>query len=414
MSKPHQAPASGAPHQLHIPEDEWSLPRTRQLLLDRNLTGLYRLARRYGYSQTRIGEAVGKSQPQVSEIMNADTPHRATSIDVLHRHADAFRMPLHSRLLLLGLNSSQMEQEAERIDRRDDLRRREIFRAAVDLAATGAANWKHFSARMIARMSDRDFMRWFAWEMHSRKLEAVGPVTLPAELAEWAVAEASLPTIGFVSYNEQGMLKFVDPALKDILIAQTLSSDIALNETDRFATVQTSHSTDKVIREFVSSDQQYEQRLKSWMETSGDPVLRVNCAGVLAKIQQSDSAENALHRLTRDSQARSLYLTAVANRVLHLDWVPAQRIASAANHGRSLAGLLTQDKLPEVFTSLSNELHNPNDAGARWCSVMLLSALEEYDTEKANSVLHSALSIELSREVMKAIGRTLSRKRIVT
>src|SRR6266516_4768268 len=116
----------GVCHRLEIPGHEWTRPDTRQILAERNLTGLYRLARRYGHSQTVIGNAVGKSQPQVSEIMGATKPHHAVNIEVLHRHADAFGMPLSARMLLLGI--SQDEGEGRNLDVGDDVNRREMLR----------------------------------------------------------------------------------------------------------------------------------------------------------------------------------------------------------------------------------------------------------------------------------------------
>jgi hypothetical protein len=251
---------------------------------------------------------VGKSQPQVSEIMNSDKrPHQASNIDVLHRHASAFGMPLHCRLVFLGITAAQVEREAERIERREDLRRRELLRAALALSATGAAEWHNFSSKMIARMTDRDYLKWFAWELHLRGTCSARVESLPPELTEWAVAEASLPVPGFVHYGEDRELRLIDDSLKDLLVAQTLSSDLILGEPHRFAVVQTSHATDRLLQQFVRTDASYSRQLQSWMEVAPDPVLRVNSAGVLAKISDSESAEASVAHL-RDNQGRGAFM----------------------------------------------------------------------------------------------------------
>ncbi|MEU8364353.1 hypothetical protein AB0C27_50880 [Nonomuraea sp. NPDC048882] len=396
---------------LLVPEEVWLLPQTRKALVDRDLTSLYRLARRYGYSQTRIAQAVGKSQPQVSEIMNAKVPHHASNVDVIHRHANAFRMPLHARMLLLGITASQIEQEAVRIDRRDELKRRELLRAAFALSATGAANWEDFSQSMIARMSDRDYLKWFAWELHLRRAMVANPASLPNDLAEWAVAEAAMPVPGFVCHDVHGGLKLVDDGLKDVLIAQTLSADIVLGISKRFTMVQTSHVTDRILERFVASDDQYETTLRRWMAESPDATLRVNSAGVLAKIQNSEGSEAALNQLGKDVAMREKYLTAVAHRVLGLNWSLAEKRV------QSLESPAVWQNLPSVMLNkfigaLSEELASSTDGGARWCSTVLLSSFRSEYPSLVSEALCNALATETSTEILRVAGRSLAGKKV--
>jgi transcriptional regulator with XRE-family HTH domain len=407
-----EATVAPTTHVLLIPHEVWFLAQTRKALVERDLTSLYRLARRYGYSQTRIAQAVGKSQPQVSEIMNAKTPHHASNLDVVHRHADAYRMPLHARLLFLGVTASEIEQEADRIDRREELKRRDLLRAALALSLTGVANWQDFSQRMIARMSDRDYLRWLAWELHLAGATSTDPNLLPSDLAEWAVAEATLPVPGFVCRDAEGGLQLVDHRLKDVLVAQTLSGDIVMKESSRFTLVQTSHATDRILERFVASDIQYASILRRWMCDTPNPTLRVNSAGVLAKIQDSDGSEAALSHLGQDSETRLKYITAVASRVLKIDWNSAERRAKSL-HSRSAWRDLSPAKTGEAISALSAELLDSTDAGARWCSAVLLASFRSDRPALVNEALHNSLTTEVSREVIRVVGRSLAGKEAI-
>jgi hypothetical protein len=62
----------------------------------------------------------------------------------------------------------------------------------------------------------------------------------------------------------------------------------ALGDGKLFASSQTSHDTDMVIREFVTRDEGAAATLQRWMTREPSPVLRVNSAGVLAKVRRAD------------------------------------------------------------------------------------------------------------------------------
>ncbi len=114
--------------------------------------------------------------------------------------------------------------------------------------------------------------------------------------------------------------------------------------------------------------------LRSMQDADSD-VLRVNAAGVLAKIPDPDVAGRAIASLLHDGPARARYLSAVTERVGYR--VPA----------------------------LAAELVNPRDAGARWCSAWLLSG---NGSTGARNALARALRTEPVTENIRTIGLLLN------
>ena len=53
---------------------------------------------------------------------------------------------------------------------------------------------------------------------------------------------------------------------------------------------QTSHETDQIIRRFVQHDTTAADTLGRWMRAGATPVLRVNAAGILAKLRTPEAA----------------------------------------------------------------------------------------------------------------------------
>ena len=78
-----------APRQLIDPAT-WGPPEMRAVLAVRDITGLYRLLQRYGFSQQRIAAMTGQSQPEVSAIMHG---RKVMAYDVLVRIADGLGVP---------------------------------------------------------------------------------------------------------------------------------------------------------------------------------------------------------------------------------------------------------------------------------------------------------------------------------
>jgi hypothetical protein len=69
--------------------------------------------------------------------------------------------------------------------------------------------------------------------------------------------------------------------------AGEIYSSIAANDGGLLATVQTTHGTDLVIAFMV--EPAIATRLKRWMVEGSDPVLRVNAAGILAKMPSQET-----------------------------------------------------------------------------------------------------------------------------
>lgn len=110
--------------------------------------------------------------------------------------------------------------------------------------------------------------------------------------------------------------------------------------------------------------------LAAWMRDGGNPVLRVNAAGILAKLCVPSVTENVIKSLHDDDEARHLYFTAVANRVLRLPWDhAAERVAVAAD-GRRGRDRMTGDQAAR----LAIEARDGRDGVARWCSSVILQA----------------------------------------
>lgn len=64
------------------------------------------------------------------------------------------------------------------------------------------------------------------------------------------------------------------------------------------------------------------------MSGSANPVLRVNSAGILAKLGGLDLADSVVKTLHADQDNRQLYLTAVASRVLAMEWQQAAQFVA--------------------------------------------------------------------------------------
>lgn len=145
-------------------------------------------------------------------------------------------------------------------------------------------------------------------------------------------------------------------------LASELTASIAAGDGASLATVQTTHGTDLVIA--AITDRASTRKLRTWMSDGNSPILRVNAAGILAKLQDQDAAEQVAVILGADAEVRQLYTTAVIARVGALPWATAAKLAA----GR----IPTQRQAHFLASRLSQEVLNPRDAGARWCSASVL------------------------------------------
>src|SRR5262249_58601815 len=124
--------------------------------------------------------------------------------------------------------------------------------------------------------------------------------------------------------------------------------------------------TDLVIATML--DASSVRRLHRWMTDGADPVLRVNAAGILAKLPDQTRARDVATVLAGDDATRHLYTTAVLARVCVLGWDAAQRIAADPL-------TIPAGKARFIAQRLASEVLNPRDAGARWCAATMLRDL---------------------------------------
>lgn len=156
--------------------------------------------------------------------------------------------------------------------------------------------------------------------------------------------------------------------------AEEIVSSIAGGDSSPLTIVQTSHETDMLISGAATQDVAIVRRLVRWLD-DGPAVLRVNACGIVAKTSKLELIDQAAHALRRDAEIRDLYLRAVSARV-----------------GTD----------PRV---LIKELFNPKDAGARWCSAMLLRDMR---SEATASALRAALRSERVPENIRTIGMIMN------
>jgi hypothetical protein len=180
-------------------------------------------------------------------------------------------------------------------------------------------------------------------------------------------------------------------------VAVDVVRDIAAERSRLLSTVLTSHETDRAIGALVARDPPCLGSLLRWMR-EGSALLRVNSAGILAKVGVPAMDDDVVRALTADPESRDLYLTAVVRRVLGMPWDDASHLARQG-------GPLHDAGQVESFAA---EARNPYDSGARWCSVLLLARTRPADPATVDAALAKALRDEMSRENLRAIGCALA------
>lgn len=157
---------------------------------------------------------------------------------------------------------------------------------------------------------------------------------------------------------------FIALSLAQRPLADDIYASIAASDGNPLADVQTTHATDLVIASLV--EWPVVPKLRRWMTDGSSAVLRVNAAGILAKVQRLDVGRDVAATLAHDDEVRHLYSTAVLARVCGLEW---QAAAASARNPLELADPTTAAR------RLSLETLNSADAGARWCASHLLREL---------------------------------------
>lgn len=177
--------------------------------------------------------------------------------------------------------------------------------------------------------------------------------------------------------------------------AASIANDINSARTGMLTGVQTTHATDRAVASLVARNAPSIASLAKWSR-SGKALLRVNAVGILAKVGSPTIDNEAVSVLRADGETRELYQTAVLHRVLGLDWDASANLAASP-----------EPFSPEHLLSLRAELANPNDSGARYCSVLLLARNQRTEPTVTDALL-SALRTEPSRENLRAIGAALA------
>jgi transcriptional regulator with XRE-family HTH domain len=176
--------------------------------------------------------------------------------------------------------------------------------------------------------------------------------------------------------------------------AVSIAHDISAGRTTMLTEEQTTHATDTAVAALVARNGGSVASLVKWSRT-GKALLRVNAAGILAKVRSPTLENEAVAAIQADSEARTLYLTAVIYRVLGLTWDQASDLAQSR-------GLLS----PLQVGAVATELANSADAGARFCSALLLA--RDANDPSIQTALRTALRAEQSRENLRTIGAVLA------
>lgn len=164
--------------------------------------------------------------------------------------------------------------------------------------------------------------------------------------------------------NRRDFFKVASLVAGNTKIAAELTASIAGNDPGPLAAVQTTHGTDLAIA--TLADRATVACLRRWLDDDANPVLRVNAAGILAKVPGQAQATYVTAALDRDPHVRSRYMTAVIARVCGLDWpIAAQLAASPAGFPQPVL----------VAQRFAREAVSDRDAGARWCAAAMLRAL---------------------------------------
>ncbi|MFF0386926.1 helix-turn-helix domain-containing protein [Streptomyces sp. NPDC004286] len=178
--------------------------------------------------------------------------------------------------------------------------------------------------------------------------------------AEQLAEEARLDRV-----NRRAFLGLSALAVTHGPLAGEIAASIAARDPWPLTRLQTTHGVDIVTASLT--DKAAATSLYRWMLDGAAPILRVNAAGILAKVPGQGHAEQVARVLTNDAEVRHLYMTAVTSRVCAVDWTTAGSIASqpaAYAHRAEFLG-----------TRFAREVLNPEDAGARWCSSVMLREL---------------------------------------
>jgi transcriptional regulator with XRE-family HTH domain len=383
-------------------------------LSDRHMGRVVRAFRRHlhhgrpSISQASVASWAGITQAQLSRVENGPP---IVHLDRLTHWAEILGIPAE----YLWFRLPEKERTSHPDKRVDvDVKRSEFLRLG-GLAAAGMSSGSLFlSNRSANAVTEQDCAQWLAWELwHQDRAslhESEIPLAVVRHLAPYTAGMGRVG-LGIIFRDPQGLYGFAHPSFLNFFVAQRIFDNIVSGGGALFSAAQTSHEIDLAIRDLVSRNRDSVELLRTWMKKASSSVLRVNCAGVLAKLgSATDETEEVLASLKRDQESRQLYLTAVTSRVLGVPWREACQVAISVEEGTSsqLIAQLSNDRSSEIARKFAEEIHNPRDGGARWCSTVILGSLRDRAPGVATQALQEALRSEHSRENIRSIGSALA------
>lgn len=390
----------------NVPPEFWEDEGLQAAFAARHMGQVIRAYRYHEYHgrralpQDTVAAWFGTTQAQLSRIESgAPIMH----LDRLIHWARLLHIP--EQYLWFKLPEPPKQEGADADVKRSDF----LFLGGVAAVSGLTAPLTNFGGRTLGAQAAA---QWLAWELWQHKATALHPSELPPPLAASLarqVAKTPVPGNNIVLVDNDGRYSFAHSSFVDFFVAQRIFGDIASGNSELLATAQTSHDTDHIIREFVSRDTASTDALLSWMREGATPVLRVNSAGILAKLDRADLADTVVTALRRDSDTRQLYLTAVISRVLGFSWDVAQRLSATVESDPAAPALrLPSDRTLHIARKFAAEVSNPRDSAARWCSVLMLSQIRQAAPDSVTQVLQRALREEPTRENLRAIGSVLA------
>jgi transcriptional regulator with XRE-family HTH domain len=380
-----------------VPVGFWDYDDVRLALASRHMGAVIRAYRRHPHHgprplpQETVARWAGLTQAQLSRIENGPG---IVHLDRLTQWATLLGIP-RDRLWFHVPDDPAGEEG-------DDVRRSEFLRL-TGVAATAAA-----TGSLGSLFAADDAAEALAWELWQQRRGALHPSELHPELAAAVSGDVALGS-AWIVMDDQSCYAMAHPALVDVFVARRIFGGITRCDASLFASAQTSHDTDQVLRRYVAQDDEHVRVLTTWMTRNPDPVLRVNAAGVLGKLGRIDTTTGVIGALRADADTRHRYVTAVAARVLGLDWESAELLAR--NVDSAAAARWTPGQVATFSAQLAQETLNPRDGVARWCSLVLLCQLGGPPGDHGRDVtetLQQALRLEPVAENLRAIGSVLA------
>jgi transcriptional regulator with XRE-family HTH domain len=184
---------------IDIPEWVWDRDESRAILQKRDITGLFRMAAKYGgLSQVRIATATEIAQPRVNKIFNG-TAGPIEELAVFERIATGLGLPAHARMLLglapLDLASPTGDHDDEHQEQTSELAARLDAAAAIDptmvMILTTDTNNLRLQDRRLGSIAIAEKMRAQITQIERAHHHAVRP-HIRAQLAHLLAETASL------------------------------------------------------------------------------------------------------------------------------------------------------------------------------------------------------------------------------